>query len=311
MKPLDYPYAIIRPVPTMRCNFHCEYCANTEYQPDLSRINLFAKEEVSPDKWIERLATLRPKRFPFTTVFCAREPAMYEGFSDIVNSIDYPNSSVRIYSNASTRSLDELRKVVPRNNVFLYVSYHPKFISVDEFAENAKELTARFNIINFHAVPYPKQKEQIEEDARILASMGIRVVTDHPYIGWYNGEYHFYGDIGELPKFKNRFMPYYTGEPERTVYCKSSFNHTMYGNSSMNYPIAPNGDVYACWRFILNHSDEGILGNIFDDGFEFKDEYYECRHYGGCNMCAWDKDIIDKETGEQLDTDVVAWGRIA
>jgi radical SAM protein with 4Fe4S-binding SPASM domain len=75
----------------------------------------------------------------------------------------------------------------------------------------------------------------------------------------------------------------------------------------MGYPIAPNGNIYTCWRYILERSEEGILGNFFDEDFQFNDDYFECKHYGDCNACGWNKNIIDKETGKQLDTDVIGW----
>lgn len=309
MKPLIYPFSVLRVIPSFRCNFNCAYCSCTKYQEDLCQTALYTKEELDKDKWIERLKTIVPQRLPLVIIFCAGEPILYKGFSDIVNSLDKKDWRTFVYTNLSM--LKETREITPRKNLWFYVSYHPTGIKRDVFIKNAIELQSSYQILDFHGVPAPEQVDILRQDAREMAKNGIHLrYEEHPYMVTRPNEYGFYGKIGEMPKFKNRFASRVSGVPMKTVYCKTSFNHHTAGRSGLSYPVAPNGDVYTCWRYMLNHSKEGILGNFFDDDFEFTEDYYECKYYGDCNGCAWDKNIIDKETGRQIDTDVVAWESI-
>ncbi len=300
MKKLIWPFRVMRMCHTFRCNFNCEYCGLTKYQEDLYRANEYAKLEVEPSKWINLVNRVEPAG-KLTVIIGTGEPGVYKGTAEIVNNI--VGVWTTIYTNCSTLALKEyklIRKDCGALN--FYVSYHHGQIDIDEFCENAKWLKANFKISNFHAPSYPPIKEAILEDAKHAKEKhGIEIVTSHPYLGWYNGEYRFYGKSGEIPVFKNRFMSQYKGVPERHVFCKTSYGYTV---RSMGYPVAPNGDVYYCWRFILNHSQEGIMGNVFDEDFQFTEEPHDCHHYGSCNMCAWHRSIVDAETGEVLDADV-------
>lgn len=307
MKPLVYPFGALRLVPTFRCNFNCDFCTCTALQPEICNIKQFFKEEVSPDLWVERIRTLVPVRPKITAIFCARESALYEGFSDIVNALDLSYIESRVYTNASTASMKELRKIRPRADLWFYTSYHPAKIGIHEFGENAKWIQSQFNVMDFHSVPIPGWEDRIKEDAITLyKKYNVRLNIQHPLMITKPGLLEWYGPLAKMRKFRGRFASRVEGVPLRTVLCKTSFNHTHTGIAGMTYPIAPNGDVYICWRNILSHSDR-ILGNFFDDDFEYKDEYNECSFYGDCNGCALDKNIIDKETGDQLDTDVIAW----
>jgi len=145
-------------------------------------------------------------------------------------------------------------------------------------------------------------EKRLLNDEPILAKSGITLNMDHPLTGWFDDQLYWYKALINEPRFADRFAGRINGK-RKTVFCKVSANHTTI--SSMVYPVGPDGSIYACWRYMLNSSDEGILGNFFDEDFEYNDSYYECKNYGDCNICSWDNNIIDKETGKQLDLDTV------
>ena len=303
MAKLIYPYRNIRPCMSFRCNFKCSYCGIWEYQKDLCNVNKYIEDEKPVDVWIKRLNELEPTRPYFMVILGNTEVAIYKDFHRVPNEIPW---NTRIYTNASTLSMKELMKVNNRDNLELYISYHSEFISCEEFITNVLELKNKFSIIDCHTIPTPEIKNGLPEDKKKMAEKGINLVIGHPYLVTKPGEYNFYDKVGEMPKFKNRFAVRCGDAKEKTVFCKTSYNHNIRCNT-MGYPVAPNGDIYTCWRYILNKSKEGILGNFFDEDFQFNDSYYECDHYGDCNACGWDKNIIDKETGKQLDTDIIGW----
>jgi len=299
MRPLKYPFTILRIAPSMRCNFNCSYCTHFQYQKDTKEKTIW--EEVPPETWIKHLARLEPER-ELRVIIGTGEPTMYKGLHKIINAL---NCETYLYTNISDPTLKELGEIRPRDNLALYVSYHPSGIDRGNFIKNAKWVKDRFKILDFHSVPCPGTEADLEEDKKIIEEAGITLDTSHPYTGWSEGKLYYYEGIGgDQPKFKNRFAARNGGET-REVYCKTSFNHEA-NNGTMVYPIAPNGDIYTCWRYFLAGSKDGILGNFFDEEFQFQDKFFRCSKYGDCNICARDRTIIDVETGRQLDSDVIS-----
>jgi hypothetical protein len=227
---------------------------------------------------------------------------MYDGIEEIVNGL---NCKTLFYTNASDFAMTKMRRFMPRTTLGLYVSYHPLGISAENFVENAKWLQNTFRIIDFHAVPYPGRENTLKEDKKMMAKHGIDLNTEHPFAAWDNNRLYFYDNTsGDQPRFRDRFGARFTGET-KDVFCKTSANH-FEDNMSMSYPIAPNGDIYVCWRYYLAGSGEGILGNFFDEEFKYDDSYFRCSKYGDCNICSWDRNIVEVKTGKQLDCDTIA-----
>lgn len=295
MRRLDYPYTNLRLSPSLRCNFSCEYCTHFEYQKNLIQKR---KQEVAPDVWIKHLERINPSR-ELTVIFGTGEPTLYKGLSDIMNSLKY---RTLLYTNASNMALKEMKLIKPRGDLHIYISYHPSGISVENFAENANWIQKTFNVIDFHGVPYRKNEDRLARDKVTLLKHGVELNLSHPLVGWFDGKFNFYGDMASEPRISNRFAGRHNGKT-KTVFCKTSANH--FSGGSMVYPVGPDGSIYTCWRYLLASSDEGILGNLFDEGFSFDDSSYECSNYGDCGICAWDKHIVDKETGRQLDNDTI------
>ena len=270
-------------------------------QRDIWRGDEFAKDEVSPDKWNEAFHRLEVEGDLIITP-CNAEPAIYEGCADIVND-GLKRFQTHLYTNLSSLSMKEIRRMKTRNNLAFYVSYHRGQIPLDEFISNAKELQAGWNVINFHAPMYPPFAEQIKEDAKLMKENGIILDTNHEYLGVYKGEMHYsYLKDGKSQPgewIKNRLASRLENVPKRKVLCKTSFEHDSF--FSRTYTVAPDGDLYTCWRYLYAHDKRGVIGNFFDPKFEIEDKYFECDEYGDCNICAWHKNIKDAVTGEQLE----------
>lgn len=268
-------------------------------QKELYRGDDFASEEVAPDIWIKALDRLEPTRDLIVTP-CNAEPPIYEGCAEITNR-GLARFRTHMYSNCSTLSMEEIRKMDKRDNLAFYISYHHGQIDLMEFIENAKWLQENYNVINFHAPMYPPFAEKILEEAKVMKEHGVILDTTHEYLGMYKGEMH-YSYLGGGDWIKKRLATALEGTPTRKVLCKTSFDHDSF--FSRTYTVAPNGDMYTCWRHLYNKNEDYVIGNFFDENFQFEDKHYECDDYGDCNICAWHKDIKDAETGEQLDSDV-------
>ena len=298
MRRLDYPFTMLRFAPSMVCNFACSYCTHFEYQKDLKEKTRW--EEHPPEKWLRFLGRIKPVR-KLRVIIGVGEPTMYKGIEEIVNGL---TCDTGLYTNASNMAMKKIKRFKQRDNLSLYVSFHPSGIKIGDFIRNAQWLQEHMNIIDFHGVPQPGSQERLEKARDECGKAGVTLRIDHPYTAWTNERLYFYDDAGgDQARFRDRFAGRLSGET-KDVLCKVSHNHYE-NNMSMSYPIAPNGDIYICWRYFLAGSKEGILGNFFDEDFAYKDEYFECSKYGDCNICSWDRNIIDKATGRQLDNDIV------
>lgn len=300
---MKYPFNVLRLFFSLRCNFDCGYCS-MKIQRDLWKGDEFTKDEVDPDKWNKALHRITDYRNDLIVTPCNAEPPIYKGCSDIVND-GLERFTTSLYANLSNQSMEEIRKIENRDNLHFYVSYHRGQLPIEEFIENAKELKSKYNVINFHAPMYPPFKDQILEDAKIMKEAGVILDTSHDYLGVYKGEMNYsYLLEGKKEPGKwivDRLSNRLEGTPKRKVLCKNSFDHDSF--FARAYTVAPDGDIYTCWRYLYNHDKKGVLGNFFDPSFDFEDEYFECDQYGDCSPCAWHRDIKDAETGEQLDVD--------
>src|SRR4030067_635413 len=161
-------------------------------------------------------------------------------------------------------AMKEMRKIKKRDGFLVYVSYHPSGIKVDNFADNAKWIQDTFGVIDFHGVPFKGNNARLTKDKEILAKHGIDLNINHPLVGWFNGEFNFYGKLAEEPRFREPFAARNGGQ-KKTVLCKSSFNHA--NGPILGYPVGPDGSIYTCWMYMLNSMEEAILGNFFVEEF--------------------------------------------
>lgn len=293
MARLSYPFGTIRPVPSLKCNLGCPYCTIFTYQ-DLSAAHR-APKEVEPEKWIDLFQRLDFRR-GCRMVFGSGEPMLYEGCADLINVVP-DHVDILVYSNLSKPTWGEISRIKRRNNVSFYCTYHVHGDYLDDFIEHALYVMHRFRVLNFHTVPHSSVKDQLQACKDKCAKYDVELNIDHPYVGNDIDGFHFYGDLITDGRFAKRFQ-----SPLQTVQCKTSFNHA--GLQSMGYPIGPDGTVFVCWRYLIDDDKAGSFGNVFDESFEYKDEYFTCDKYGDCNICAHDRNILDMK-GRELDNDTI------
>ena len=119
MADLIYPFGVLRVFFTLRCNFNCGYCSMMD-QKQLWRGNEY--KEVDPATWIAAFERLRPTR-DLTITPCNAECPIYEGCAEITN-VGLNRFKTYMYTNLSSLSMVEIRKMKRRTNLAFYVSYH-------------------------------------------------------------------------------------------------------------------------------------------------------------------------------------------
>ena len=287
---MNWPHSTIRPNPAMRCNFNCVYCSNHKQHTDIYKANEY--EPVDPALWVAAFGRLKSTA---RIIFGSGE--LWDGLPAVIDSCWQFQTGM--YTNASTRSMENLMKMAQRGNLYLYISYHPGQIELIEFANNVQRLKDRFNVYDCHTPEWPEYKERIKADKKELKDLGVDLQTVHDLNGIFDGKMYYMGDQINNPAMNARFRHRTTGTPKRDVLCRVPHNNT---GRTMGYPIAPNGDIYLCWRHLFAKDPDGVLGNFFDESFELDNDFHPCSHYGDCHIgCAYHRDIMDEKTGAILD----------
>lgn len=199
-----------------------------------------------------------------TVIFSGGEPTLHPDFEYIIDNI---NIKTVIYSNGKT---DKLDKLVPRNNITIDISLHWGQMEVDEIKEMLSKIKFKYSA---YFVLYPEYFSQIMWAYRTLKNAGFNVGIK-PFDGLYKR--NWYSDHTEA---------YICNGEAKKVLCKTN-----------KLPIAPNGDIYMCHKFLYDCLDYGILGNIFTNTMKEDSEFLEfkfreCNYYGQCNPCEANQQI--------------------
>ena len=279
---MKYPFGVMRLNITGRCNFNCRFCA---ILPGGKNLNY---EEAVPEKWIDAVARQQGE---YAIIISGGEPSLYGGENGLARVVDsFSDIPTKIYTNGSNPG--PIVAIKNRKNLGLYVSYQYKKISVDRFKKNVLKLRdAGFAMSNIHcpSIRVDPDRKQIEADLISIREAGLSVALDHPYLGWVDGkttgrlndestgEMFYYDDRDHERSFADRKF-------RKTVRC--SINMEKAGNACMYFSVGPDGSVWFCYRgFVLKDATK-LLGNFFDEKFQFdQDASVLCDDFGFCNVC--------------------------
>lgn len=143
---------MFRFVPTMRCNFRCEYC----FEPDNpKKYSSTMFDEKSVDEWIEGLRKFSD--YNIDLYLWGGEPFCIDGTYDFIKKateLDNIISGCRIDTNVFYA--EQIAKRCPSNKIKLNCSYHMQYHTLEEEFEKIKILKNldMVGMVNFVASPY-------------------------------------------------------------------------------------------------------------------------------------------------------------
>lgn len=143
---------MFRMVPTMRCNFRCEYCfVDNKIKENGSTIF----DTHSVEEWIEAMKQF--DNYNVELYFWGGEPFCIDGTYELlreVTKMDHVISGIRIDTNVSFA--EKIAKECPTNKIKLNCSFHMQYHTLEEEFEKIKLLKSldMIGMVNFVASKY-------------------------------------------------------------------------------------------------------------------------------------------------------------
>lgn len=151
---------MFRLIPTMRCNFRCEYCF-IDISVKKNGTTMFDSHTV--DEWVEAMKQFDD--YNIELYFWGGEPFCIEGTYDLLREwtkMEHILPGIRIDTNISFA--DKIAEKCPSSKIKLNCSYHMQYHTLEEEFQKVKKLKDldMVGMVNFVASPYNLQ--HLKED---------------------------------------------------------------------------------------------------------------------------------------------------
>lgn len=251
---------VLIPFITLRCNFDCTYCI-TRFSPDYN----FNYTELPGKSWIDFINSIDSVK---DVIFNGGEPTLHPDFPLIINSLK-PLRLIAIGTNYSNSATSALLKIIPRPDLIIDGSFHPRSISFNDIVSNLHRLISTGFRVRVHLLDYPG------------------FVTRPAY--WLH-DFKLLGIDAFVQKYEGFFQDQFYYDKKKLPYCGLTSTSTCRCSRSIYTPIAPNGDIFFCHYFMYSNIDAGRLGNINSLPVYFP-VYLTCDYLGHCNPCDWPRSV--------------------
>lgn len=273
-----------------RCNYYCTYCF-LHFEPETANIEAIYLE---PEKWMEIWQNIYKRYGPCHALVTGGEPFTYPNFIDLISKL----SEIHTFEFSTNLSwdIDEFMEKVNAERVKIDSSFHPEFVSPEDFIKKFLRLKEKGYLLGgVTVVGYPPMLERIIEYKTKFEKEGIKLII-FPYRGPYQDRKYPVGyteqerkllkglgaEVGEV--VSNELMESYDS-PDReissqTIEMKLCRMGQRYGK------VIPNGDVFRCCAAVWNPSKPwsnwGSLGNIANGTFNLLDNPEPCIYHPNC-----------------------------
>lgn len=257
---------MFRLVPTMRCNFRCEYCFEPNNPKKYSK-TMF--DEKSVDEWIDGL-----KKFDDYNIelyLWGGEPFCIEGTYEFIKQamkLDNVISGCRIDTNIFYAK--KIAEKCPTNKIKLNCSYHMQYHTLEDEIEKIKILKNldMVGMVNFVASPYNLKHLKddyhmtVEDLINIFAEIGVfvNIAGDFAYAN--NPKYERYE---EYKDFILQFI-----SPEEWKWLRGVDEPRKCSAGKKMFTINHNGDFTSC-------ISDKRYGNLFEGVLDPDEEASVCK----------------------------------
>jgi len=251
-------YILFRAVPTMRCNYRCDYCF-VSLQERSTTETMFDKH--TPDEWIRAMKHFDNYEVAF--YLGGGEPFVIDGTYKLIEGwTQYDHVITGSRADTNLAFFDQIAKRCPTDKLQLNCSWHPQYDSLDQMYGKVKKLNdlGMVGMVNFVASQYnlralrDKYHLSIDELIKRFDDMGVfvNVATDFSLIRD--------KDPATYADYKRMILKYLCPEDWRQRCCEKppSFceaNHHY-------FTIHANGDLVPC-------QSGQPCGNFFEGTLQF------------------------------------------
>lgn len=193
---------MFRFVPTMRCNFRCEYC----FESDKTKVNSATMfDNHSVDEWVEAMKQF--EEYNIELYFWGGEPFCIEETYELLREwtkMEHILPNIRIDTNVSFA--DKIAEKCPSDKIKLNCSYHMQYHTLDEEFRKIKKLkeldmvgmvnfvASEYNLIHLRDDYNMTVKDLIHKFEEI--GVFVNVAGDFAYAN--NPDYEFYKEYREF-----------------------------------------------------------------------------------------------------------------
>ncbi|MCK4814387.1 4Fe-4S cluster-binding domain-containing protein, partial [bacterium] len=253
-------YILFRAVPTMRCNYRCNYCFVSTEEKSTTK-TMF--DEHTPDEWISAMKNFADYQVEF--YFWGGEPFLLDGTYEVVRGwtqYDHVISGSRIDTNMAF--MDKIVERCPTDKLKLNCSWHPQYDSLEQIYKKVGKLNDlnMVGITNFVAsqdnlkVLQDKYHLSIDELVKKFDDIGVFLNVAADFLIVNDRDPSTYTD------YKRMILKYLCPEDWKQLRCEKS---ACFCQANHHYfTIHPNGDITPCLS-------GQVCGNFFDGLLQLPD----------------------------------------
>lgn len=267
------------------CNYNCTYCFLSFEQETAS----IQAEYLSLGQWVDIWTDIYRKYGSCHVLVTGGEPFIYPAFIDLISEV----SKMHTFSFSTNLSwdVDEFTGKVAKERVVIESSFHPEFISAEEFVEKVNILRDRDYFISVTIVAYPPFLDKIPEYKDIFKKEKIRLNL-YPYRGPCNSKTYpeAYSDseraiLSRLgleigTKSGKVLMEVYDTKGRADTASKTDGTKKLCRMGQRYAKIVPSGEAYRCCAAV--NKTWGSLGNVIHGSFNLLDDPEACPDFSNC-----------------------------
>lgn len=285
-----------------QCNYYCTYCF-LHFEPETSGIEA---KYLGLQEWIGIWTDIY-KRYGLCQIsITGGEPFIYPDFIDLISRLQKWHTFE--FSTNLSWDTDEFVKKVRPERVRINSSFHPEFVTLQDFINKILFLRNNKYSVTNTVVAYPPFLKDIAEYKSAFEKEGFGLII-FPYRGPYEDKKYPEAYTDSEKDFLKKLGASIGGEANKKLY---EANKELYEtrverkvireqdtvcHMGQRYAkIIPNGNAYRCCAAV--NKDWGSLGNVTDNTFSFTKEPLLCSQRS--KNCVCDRAMILGEEGQWI-----------
>lgn len=272
-----------------KCDYNCTYCF-LHFEPETVNTEAIYLQNY---EWLQIWREAYQKYGPFHIFVTGGEPFIYPNFIDLISRLTQMHT-FEFSTNLSWDVLEFAKKVSPKK-VKINSSFHPEFVTLQDFLKKIAYLKEKNYFLSITVVAYPPLIDKLVEYTTRIKKIGCSFII-YPYRGPYENRVYPDGYTdGERSALKeiglelgiadvNRALLQKYKLKEESAEKKAGFENNRKDKicyMGQRYAkLLPNGEAFRCCAAV--NKDWGRLGNLIKGTFSFSDRPLPCPDSSQC-----------------------------